>query len=93
MQSDDGELFLVGHVYLSCSFLLSGARTWRTMAKATSRPCDELSIRATRPVPACAARKEWVLAAAVLGTAMSFIDESDVNVALPDIESSLHTIR
>ena len=61
------------------------------MSKGTSRPCDEVTIRATRPVPACAARKEWVLAAAVLGTAMSFIDESVVNVALPNIESSLHT--
>jgi EmrB/QacA subfamily drug resistance transporter len=61
------------------------------MSKATSRPCDEVTIRATRSVPACAARKEWVLAAAVLGSSMSLIDESVVNVALPDIESALHT--
>jgi EmrB/QacA subfamily drug resistance transporter len=61
------------------------------MSKATSRPCDEVTIRATRSVPACAARKEWVLAAAVLGSSMSFIDESVVNVALPNMESALHT--
>jgi EmrB/QacA subfamily drug resistance transporter len=61
------------------------------MPKATSRPCDEVTIRATRSVPACAARKEWVLAAAVLGSSMSLIDESVVNVALPNIESALHT--
>ena len=59
------------------------------MANAKSLPCDELRIRATRPVPACASRKEWVLAAAVLGSAMSYIDESVVNVALPRIESAL----
>jgi EmrB/QacA subfamily drug resistance transporter len=77
----------VRDVYLSCSF----SSIWRTMAKTTSRPCDELAIRATKPVPACAARKEWVLAAAVLGSSMSLLDESVVNVALPAIESSLHT--
>lgn len=61
------------------------------MPKGTSRPCDAVTIRATRSVPACAARKEWVLAAAVLGSSMSFVDESVVNVALPGIESALGT--
>jgi EmrB/QacA subfamily drug resistance transporter len=61
------------------------------MAKPKLQPCDELRIRATQPVPACAARKEWVLAAAVLGSAMSYIDESVVNVALPGIESALNS--
>jgi EmrB/QacA subfamily drug resistance transporter len=60
------------------------------MARQT-RPCDRLAISATRPVPACGARKEWVLAAAVLGSSMSFIDESVVNVALPRIEKHLGT--
>ncbi|HEX4677264.1 MAG TPA: MFS transporter [Steroidobacteraceae bacterium] len=59
------------------------------MAKPKLQPCAELKIRATQPVPACAARKEWVLAVAVLGSAMSYIDESVVNVALPRIESAL----
>jgi EmrB/QacA subfamily drug resistance transporter len=61
------------------------------MPKGTSRPCDEVTIRATRSLPACAARKEWVLAAAVLGSSMSLIDESVVNVALPGIETALDT--
>ncbi|HYP65183.1 MAG TPA: MFS transporter, partial [Steroidobacteraceae bacterium] len=38
-----------------------------------------------------AARKHWVLVAAVLGSTMAFVDESVVNVALPKIESDLHT--
>lgn len=59
------------------------------MPQQTQRPCDEVAIHATRPVPACAARKEWVLAAAVLGSSMSFIDESVVNVALPRIGTAL----
>jgi EmrB/QacA subfamily drug resistance transporter len=54
-------------------------------------PCGEVTIRATRAVPACADRKAWVLAAAVLGSTMSFVDESVVNVALPRIETALHT--
>ena len=48
------------------------------MPKTASRPCDEITIRTTRSVPACASRKEWVLAAAVLGSSISLIDESVV---------------
>jgi len=54
-------------------------------------PCDEAAIRSTASVPACAARRSWVLAAAVLGSTLAFVDESVVNVALPKIESDLHT--
>jgi EmrB/QacA subfamily drug resistance transporter len=54
-------------------------------------PCDELAIRSSPSVPACAARKWWVLVAAVLGSTLAFIDESVVNVALPRIESVLET--
>jgi EmrB/QacA subfamily drug resistance transporter len=61
------------------------------MPRQTTRPCDQVTIRATRTVPACAARKEWVLAAAVLASSMSYIDESVVNVALPRIEAQLHS--
>jgi EmrB/QacA subfamily drug resistance transporter len=35
--------------------------------------------------------KTWVLAVAVMGSAMAFIDESAVNVTLPNIELDLHT--
>jgi EmrB/QacA subfamily drug resistance transporter len=54
-------------------------------------PCDEAAIRSTASVPACAARRSWVLAAAVLGSTLAFVDESVVNVALPRVESDLHT--
>jgi len=54
-------------------------------------PCDEAAIRAAASVPACAARRPWVLVAAVLGSTMAFVDESVVNVALPKIEGDLHT--
>jgi len=54
-------------------------------------PCDEGAIRASASVPACAPAKTWVLAAAVLGSTLAFVDESVVNVALPKIESDLDT--
>ncbi|MDB6042599.1 MAG: drug resistance transporter, EmrB/QacA subfamily [Gammaproteobacteria bacterium] len=59
--------------------------------KPTTPPCAEATIRATPEVPACAERKGWVLAAAVLGSTMAFLDESVVNVALPRIEAALDT--
>src|SRR6516164_1267872 len=61
------------------------------MANPKLLPCDQAAIRAAATVPACAARKHWVLVAAVLGSTMAFVDESVVNVALPKIESDLHT--
>jgi EmrB/QacA subfamily drug resistance transporter len=54
-------------------------------------PCGEAAIRAAASVPACAARRTWVLVAAVLGSTLAYIDESVVNVALPKLESDLHT--
>jgi len=42
-------------------------------------------------MPAFTPQKIWVLAAAVLGSTLAFIDESVVNVALPRIESELRT--
>jgi EmrB/QacA subfamily drug resistance transporter len=50
-----------------------------------------VAIRAAASVPACAQAKRWVLTAAVLGSTLAFVDESVVNVALPTIESDLHT--
>jgi EmrB/QacA subfamily drug resistance transporter len=56
-----------------------------------SLPCAAGAIGSRPSVPACAARKSWVLVAAVLGSTLAFVDESVVNVALPKIESDLHT--
>lgn len=61
------------------------------MSNSKALPCAEAAIRAGQPVPALTPCKRWVLAAAVLGSTLAFIDESVVNVALPRIESELHT--
>jgi EmrB/QacA subfamily drug resistance transporter len=57
-----------------------------------AQPCAAEVIRSTRGTSACPGRdKTWVLAAAVLGSTMAFVDESVVNVALPTIEADLGT--
>ena len=61
------------------------------MANAKMLPCDAAAIRAVPGSAACAARQRWVLVAAVLGSTLAFVDESVVNVALPKMESDLHT--
>jgi len=61
------------------------------LANSRPLPCAEATIRASASVPACAARKNWVLAAAVLGSTLAYVDESVVNVALPKMESDLAT--
>src|SRR4051812_22721968 len=53
-------------------------------------PCDEASMQhgvAASPCPPSA--RVWVLATAVLGSSMAFIDGTVVNVALPAIQSDL----
>ncbi len=53
-------------------------------------PCDEAAIRsglASAPCKPSAA--PWILAAAILGSSMAFIDSTVVNVALPALQSSL----
>src|ERR1700758_1895115 len=62
------------------------------MVSPRSRPCDEAAIRATLATRDCAAAaKPWVLAVAILGSSISYVDESVVNVALPAIETDLGT--
>jgi EmrB/QacA subfamily drug resistance transporter len=62
------------------------------MANSKSQPCAAEVIRAARGRGAGIRRdKAWVLAAAVLGSTMAFVDESVVNVALPKIEAELGT--
>src|ERR1700739_1528762 len=52
-------------------------------------PCDESAIRsATADSPCRPQSGPWILAAAILGTSMAFIDSTVVNVALPALESS-----
>src|SRR5262249_50029719 len=57
-----------------------------------ARPCDEQAIRSTRGVADCAAsQRRWVLVATILASAIAYIDESVVNVALPAIAKGLAT--
>jgi EmrB/QacA subfamily drug resistance transporter len=52
-------------------------------------PCDEGLIRsAVECVPCGKKSGPWVLAAAILGSSMAFIDSTVVNVALPALQSS-----
>ncbi|MGC2300779.1 MAG: MFS transporter [Acidobacteriaceae bacterium] len=54
-------------------------------------PCDESLVRARAADAPCAARaRPWILAAAILGSSMAFIDGTVVNVALPALQASFH---
>ena len=53
-------------------------------------PCDEGVIRAGAAHEPCFRSGPWVLAAAILGSSVAFIDGTVVNVALPALQSSLH---
>src|SRR6476659_9700435 len=53
-------------------------------------PCDEALIRSAPPARPCPpSAKPWVLAAAIIGSSMAFIDGTVVNVALPAIQRDL----
>src|SRR3984885_5441404 len=55
------------------------------------QPCDEVVIRAGAVGAPCEeASRPWVLAAAILGSSMAFIDSTVVNVALPALQSGLN---
>jgi EmrB/QacA subfamily drug resistance transporter len=52
-------------------------------------PCDEAAIRSAATDSPCQPQAgRWILAAAILGTSMAFIDSTVVNVALPALQSS-----
>jgi len=60
------------------------------MINPKARPCEELLARSREGGSSCPKRQQpWVLAAAVLGSTMAYVDESVVNVALPAIEKDL----
>jgi len=53
-------------------------------------PCDEAAIRSgAGAVPCKPSSAPWILAAAILGSSMAFIDSTVVNVALPALQSTL----
>jgi EmrB/QacA subfamily drug resistance transporter len=59
------------------------------MAGPARPPCDGGVILAGPQGPAVE-RRSWVLAAAILGSSMAFIDGTVVNVALPALQNALH---
>src|SRR5688572_28105702 len=57
---------------------------------ATNSPCDEAMIESRSDVKDCGVTVgRWVLAAAILGSSISFIDGTVVNVALPVLQREL----
>jgi len=67
-------------------------RERQRVVKLKAQPCAAEIIRSARGTAPCPRQnKAWVLAVAVLGSTMAFVDESVVNVALPRIEADLHT--
>jgi EmrB/QacA subfamily drug resistance transporter len=60
------------------------------MSQIGKPPCDEALIeRGARAAPCPPAARRWVLAAAILGSSMAFVDGTVVNVALPAIQRAL----
>ena len=54
------------------------------------QPCDEAVVRSQPDVADCGrAAGRWVLAAAILGSSITFIDGTVVNVALPVLQREL----
>lgn len=55
------------------------------------QPCDEALILAGSPSAACVKRvRPCVPVATILGSSMTFIDSTVVNVALPALQSDLN---
>jgi EmrB/QacA subfamily drug resistance transporter len=60
------------------------------MVSAVKHPCDEAAVRAAPDKQPCAQRAgRWVLAAAIIGSGITFIDGTVVNVALPVLQEKL----
>jgi len=60
------------------------------MATIIKQPCDEGSIASKGAAAPCTpAAGPWILAAAILGSSMAFIDGTVVNVALPALQENL----
>src|SRR5215211_5927208 len=60
------------------------------MSSAVKHPCDEAVVRAAPDKGPCARRAgRWVLAAAIMGSGITFIDGTVVNVALPVLQEKL----
>jgi EmrB/QacA subfamily drug resistance transporter len=62
-----------------------------TLAHGIRLPCDVAKIEERRAAERCPQRdKPWVLATAILGSSLAFIEGSIVNLALPAMQTGLH---
>src|SRR5690242_6191606 len=62
------------------------------MSHPAAGPCDDAAIHSMPAARPCGRHaRAWILAAAILGSAMAFIDSTGVNVALPAMERGLAT--
>ena len=60
------------------------------MAQIGRPPCDDAVIlHGAPPTPCAQSARRWVLAAAIVGSSMAFVDGTVVNVALPAIQRDL----
>ena len=60
------------------------------MSTIVKSPCDEVVIRSgPAEAPCSKAAAPWVLAATILGSSITFIDGTVVNVALPELQRAL----
>src|SRR5213594_4962010 len=59
------------------------------MTSVAKFPCDQAAMLAGRSDSSCAGRGAWVLAATILGSSLTFIDGTVVNVALPALQADL----
>jgi EmrB/QacA subfamily drug resistance transporter len=60
------------------------------LAFSTPQPCDRALMRLSRRSAPCSQRdKPWVLATAILGSSVAFIEGSVVNLALPAMQADL----
>jgi EmrB/QacA subfamily drug resistance transporter len=63
-----------------------------TIAHGARQPCDEyVADRRRAPIPCPERDKPWVLATAILGSSLAFIEGSVVNLALPALQSDFAT--
>ena len=61
----------------------------RAMTQASRLPCEDVARGRAPEAPCGPAQQRWVLAAAILGSSLAFVDGTVVNVALPAIQQSL----
>jgi EmrB/QacA subfamily drug resistance transporter len=61
------------------------------MSQIGKPPCDDaLILHGGQAKPCSRSSQRWVLAAAIIGSSMAFVDGTVVNVALPAIQGDLH---